>query len=202
MIVLVRQNSAVGDKLGYGRYAGQVRHVAGGEDKCRLLAMQIGELALKLEEGVTGPGYIARAAGAHTKPDCGLYHGADHLRVLAHSEVIVGAPDNDFATACRRVADGVRKTAGDALEVGKHAVAPFVSQTVQSAGEIRVIVHGWNRGGRAPIAFAAYRVGEKRLGPNCGDRLPIAQTARPCFRLAFSQLIKDERKAAVSAPIY
>ena len=38
-------------------------------------------------------------AGAH--PGRGLDHGADHLRVLAHAEVVVGAPDHDLTRALR-----------------------------------------------------------------------------------------------------
>jgi ubiquinone biosynthesis O-methyltransferase len=53
-------------------------------------------------------------------------HGADHLRVLAHAEIVVGAPDDDFARAFRRQApDGVREAAGDPLEIGEHPVAPL-----------------------------------------------------------------------------
>jgi hypothetical protein len=39
------------------------------------------------------------------------------------------------------MANGAWKAAGDTLEVGKHAVTPFVLQSAQRGGEIFVVVH-------------------------------------------------------------
>jgi hypothetical protein len=59
--------------------------------------MQVGKLALQLYERVIGPGDIARASRAGPHPGCGFDHGANDLRMLAHAEIIVGAPDHDVA---------------------------------------------------------------------------------------------------------
>src|SRR5712692_9241195 len=88
-----------------------------------------------------GPGDIACAAGTGTETNRGLHQGADHLWMLAHAEIIGRAPDDYFAPTCRRMAEGIRKAAGDALEVGEHPVAPFVPQPAQRGGEIRVVIH-------------------------------------------------------------
>jgi hypothetical protein len=42
-------------------------------------------------------GNVARAAGAHAHARRGFDHGADHLRMLAHSELVVREPDHNRA---------------------------------------------------------------------------------------------------------
>src|SRR6266850_4769487 len=63
MIKRVRQDEAVRDQLGNGCHAGLVRHVTRCEDERRLLAMKVGELALKLHERMIRAGNIARPTG-------------------------------------------------------------------------------------------------------------------------------------------
>ena len=93
--------------------------------------MQVGQFLLELHQRMMGAGDVAGAAGAGADAGRGLDHGADHLRVLAHAEIVVGAPDHDVALALRRVPDRVRKAARDALEVGENAVAPLVMQAAE-----------------------------------------------------------------------
>ena len=71
----------------------------------------------------------------------GVDHGADHLRVLAHAEIIVRAPDDDVFRPSRRMPHRVREAAGDALEVGKDAVAPFALEARHRADEKVIIIH-------------------------------------------------------------
>ena len=124
----VRQDQAIRHQLGERGNAGLVRHIAGGEDQRRFLAVQVGKLALELDHRVIVAGDVAGAAGAGAHPGRGLDHGADDLGMLAHAEIVVRAPDHDVLRPVRRMPDGVRKTAGDALEVGKDAVAPLAVQ--------------------------------------------------------------------------
>ena len=51
VIELAGKNHAIGNELRDRRYAGEVRYVAGSKDEHRLLAMQIGELELKPDQG-------------------------------------------------------------------------------------------------------------------------------------------------------
>ena len=74
-----------------------VRDVAGGEQQRRFLAVQVGELALEQHVVVVGAGDVARAAGAGAAAVERLVHGRDHLRMLAHAEIVVRAPDGDLA---------------------------------------------------------------------------------------------------------
>src|SRR4029077_18252131 len=94
------------------------------------------------DERVIGPGNVARAAGASAHTGRGFDHGADHLRVLAHAEVVVRAPDHDRARAVRRTPGRVGKTPGDALEIGKHAIAPLLLYAGKGGRKEMIIGHG------------------------------------------------------------
>src|SRR6202035_5791423 len=101
-------------------------------------------------QGVMGAGDVAGAAGAGADPGGGLYHGADHLRVLPHAEIVVGAPDHDAASPVRGMPGRVGKPAGDPLEVRENPVAPLVMQAVEGGAEELAVIHRktWNGSGR------------------------------------------------------
>ncbi len=101
VVELVRQDQAIRNQLGDGRNAGLVRDVARGEQQRGFLAVQIGQFLLQLHQRMMGAGDVAGAAGAGADARGGLDHGADHLRVLAHAEIVVGAPDHDIARPLR-----------------------------------------------------------------------------------------------------
>jgi hypothetical protein len=138
----VGQDQAIRQQPGDGGDSGLVGHVARGEDQRRLFGVQIGELTLELDQRMVGAGNIAGAPGAGARAGRGLDHGADHLGVLAHAEIIVGAPDHDVAGALRRVPDRMREPAGDALEIREHPVAALVPQSGDCGGEEPVMIHG------------------------------------------------------------
>ena len=142
VVVGVRQDQDVRNELGERRDAGLVRDIAGGEDQRGFLAVQVGEFGLELDQRVIGAGNVAGAAGAGAHAGGGLDHGADHLGVLAHAEIVVGAPDDDFARAFRGVPDRVREPAGDPLQFREHAIAPLVMQAVQGVIEEGLVIHG------------------------------------------------------------
>ena len=76
-----------------GRQRRLVGDIARGEQQRRFLAVQVGELGLELDVVVGGAGDVARAAGAGADLVDRLVHGVEHDRVLAHAEIVVGAPD-------------------------------------------------------------------------------------------------------------
>ena len=137
----IRQDQAIRHQLRHGGDAGLIGDIAGGEDQRRLLAVQVGELALKLDQRMVVAGDVAGAAGAGAHAGRGVDHGADHLRVLAHAEIIVRAPDDDVLRPVRGMPDRVREAAGNSLEVGKHPVAPLGMQPGQRISEIAIVVH-------------------------------------------------------------
>ncbi len=103
--------------------------------------MQIGQFLLELHQRMMRARDIAGAAGAGADAGRGLDHGAHHLRVLAHAEIIVGAPDHDVARAFRRMPHRMRETAGDAFEVGEDAVTPLVMQATKGGVEELAVIH-------------------------------------------------------------
>ncbi len=123
---------------------------------------------------------VAGAAGAGADPRGGLDHGADHFRVLAHAEIVVGAPDHDIARALRRVPDRMRETACDPFKVGKNAVAPLVMQAVEGGTEKFAVIHHKDlepepaglasRLFRAFPALLSMRIPTFRRPPGCHQR--------------------------------
>jgi hypothetical protein len=109
VIELVGQDQAVGQQPADGRDRRLVGDEAGGEDKCGLLPVQVGELELQLDQRVVGAGDVAGAAGAGAHAAGRLLHGLDDLGVLAHAEIVVGAPDGDFLGPAVGTPDGARE---------------------------------------------------------------------------------------------
>ena len=101
--------------------------------------MQLSDFALQLDERVIGPRNVAGAAGTSARAGRRFDHGADHLRVLAHAQVVIRAPDHDRARPLWRMPGRMRKSPRDALEIGKHTVAPFLLQA-RKRGEKEMII--------------------------------------------------------------
>ena len=142
----IGEDQAVGDQLGDGRDAGLVRNVARGEDEGRLLAVEIGEFRFEVHDGVAVAGDVAGAAGAGAEAPGGFHHGAGHVPVLAHAEIVVGAPDRDGPGPRGAVPDRIGKPAGQSLDIGEDAVAPLGLKTIEGRREKVLIIHhltGW-----------------------------------------------------------
>ena len=71
----------------------------------------------------------------------GLMHRRKHVRMLPHSEVIVGAPDGYVALSTGAVIRRSRKVAHMTLKIRKNTVAPFPAQAVELFTEIAFVVH-------------------------------------------------------------
>ena len=140
----VGQDQAVRNELTDGRNAGLVRDIARGEQQRCFLAVQVGQFLLQLHEGVMGARDVAGAAGPGADPGRGLDHRSHNLRMLSHPEIIVGAPDHDIARPVRRVPDRMGKPARDPLEVGEHAVTPFVMQAAEGGLKELTVIHRKN----------------------------------------------------------
>ena len=107
MVECIGQDQAIGKEPGDRRDTRMVGHVARCEDERRLLAMQVRELGLQLHQRPIGARDVARAARARTHRARGGAHCFDHLRVLAHAEIIVGAPHDDVPLAVRAFPQGM-----------------------------------------------------------------------------------------------
>ena len=124
--------------------AGEIGNPARGEDERRRLAVQVGELGLELHDRMMRAGNVARAAGAGAvrarRPDRGL----DHVRMAAHAEIVVRAPDGDLARPAllaRRAPHRHREAGGVALEIGEDAISLFRLQAGDRILEAPFVVH-------------------------------------------------------------
>jgi hypothetical protein len=58
-------------------------------------------------------------------------HGGEHLRVLTHAEIIVGAPHGDIVAAIVVAACGGGELAGVTFEIGEDAVTALRAQGIE-----------------------------------------------------------------------
>ena len=172
VVELVRQDGAAGHPRRQRADRGHVRDVARGEQQRRFLAMQVGQFALQQHVIVVGAGDVAGAAGAGAATVERFMHRRQHLRVLAHAEVIVRAPDGDLAGAARVVVLGTGKGARLALQVGEYAIASLAVKAFELPAEISFVVHDV-----LPLTVAAGSVPILRA---------VARSSNPCMLLVES----------------
>ena len=123
---------------------GEVRDPAGGEHERRGFPMQVGEFGFELHDRVMGAGDVAGAAGPGAVGARGLNRGFDDVAMAAHAQIVVRAPDRDFAWGvlfAGRAPERHRKAARVALEVGERAVTLFGLQAVDRVLESPLIIH-------------------------------------------------------------
>ena len=131
----VREDDAAGQQLLQCRQGGVVGDVGRGEQQRRFLAVQVGELALQLDVVVGGAGDVARATRSGAGHVERRVHGGDHGRVLAHAEIVVGAPHGDGPGPVRREVPRSRETAALAADVGEYPVAALRLQCQSMPGQ-------------------------------------------------------------------
>ncbi len=142
MVLRVGEDGAVREFPCERAEGGPVRHVTGGEEERCRLAVEVGEGAFEFHVVVVGAGDVARSARAGAAPVQRLVHRVEHLRVLAHAEIVVGAPHGDFLRAATfMVALGPRKRAAPTLEVREDAIIAGVPKSVEAVGEVLFVVH-------------------------------------------------------------
>ena len=88
-----------------------------------------------------GAGDISRPAGADAHAGRGRDHGVDHCGMLAHAEVVVGAPDHDIARTLRRMPDRMRELTCDALDIDEYAIASLIPEPGEPSVKKSFIVH-------------------------------------------------------------
>ena len=68
-------------------------------------------------------------------------HGRDHLRMLAHPEVVIRAPDGDVLRIAASEMLRFRKGAATPLQVGKDAIPPFPPHRIQRGLQMLLVIH-------------------------------------------------------------
>ena len=131
VVELVGEDHAAGEQLAERRQRRLVRHVARGEQQRGLLAVEARKLGLELDMIMGVAADVAGAARAGADFVQRLLHRLDDGRVLAHAEIIVGAPDGDRLGAVM-AGEAVRVGVGalGAQDIDEDAIAAFVVQPV------------------------------------------------------------------------
>ena len=151
----VGEDQAIGQKARDGRNRREIGNPARGEGERRLLAMQVGELGLELDDRIVRARDVAGSAGPGAMGARRADRGFDHLGVAAHAEIVVGAPDGHFARAillARGAPPRHREAARVALEIGEGAIAPLRPQARYRVLEAPLIVHRLSFSARRPLA--------------------------------------------------
>ena len=66
------------------------------EEQRSLLAVKVSKLTFQEYVVMARPGNVARPAGAGSDPIESLMHRCEDCRMLAHAQIIVGAPDGNL----------------------------------------------------------------------------------------------------------
>ena len=140
VVQFVGEDHAVGKQFADRRQRRLVRHVARGEQQRRLLAVELGQLGLELGVVMGVAADVAGSARSGANVVKRLLHRLDHDRVLAHSEIIVGAPDGDWLGAVAAEAARVGILAAGAQDIDEHAVAAFVVKALDRRLENAIVV--------------------------------------------------------------
>src|SRR5206468_9162590 len=83
---------------------------------------------------------VARTARSGADLLQGLLHRGDHVRMLAHAEIVVRTPDGDRLGSVAAEAARVRETALRAQDVDEHAVAALLVKALDRGFEDAVVV--------------------------------------------------------------
>src|SRR6185436_16072251 len=103
--------------------------------------MEVGKLAFQLHVIVSCAGDIARAARAGSRGVKRLVHGCQYHRVLAHAEVVVGAPHRDLTRAICSEMVCHRKGPAATLQIREHAVSTFLMKALKPLLEQSLKIH-------------------------------------------------------------
>ncbi|MNN28597.1 hypothetical protein D3C81_1421750 [compost metagenome] len=137
-----------------GRQRRLIGHIARGEQQGRFLLVPAGQLGFQIDRRTGGAGNVARTAGAGAHGvDLGL-HGVQHQGMLAHAQIVVGAPDHDVLFgAVLATAHRLRKLSAHALQIGEDAIAAFAADLLDRVLKGGLIVEQ----GASSFAYTAFR---------------------------------------------
>ncbi len=133
MIARIGKYLAPGKTRGERAEGSPVRHIARREECGRFLAVQIGQFPFQQHVVVVGAGNVARAAGPGAAFVQRVVHGGQCSRVLAHAEIVVGAPYGDLANFTIDMAGGPGERSALAFEIGEYPIVAAFAQPVEFA---------------------------------------------------------------------
>ena len=105
--------------------------------------MQPRQLTLQQHVIVRRTGDVACPARARADPVDRVFHGRAHLGVLAHAEIVVGAPHRDFVDVpVGGVAQRAWEVTDLTLQVSENTIVALVFEGVDALGKELLIIHG------------------------------------------------------------
>src|SRR5262245_47665647 len=104
--------------------------------------MEVGKLSFELHVIVGRARDIACYGGPGSLRVDRLVHGLQHRRMLAHAEIVVGAPHRNLARAVCRYMLGHRKEASAAPQIRENAISTFSMKGLELLLEQYVEIHG------------------------------------------------------------
>ena len=142
VVKFVGKDDAAGQQTRQRRQRRFVRDIARREQQSGFLAVQVGQFAFQIDMIVGVAADIARAARTGTDIVQRLFHRGDHLGMLPHGEIVVGAPDSDWLGAVMAM-ETARIRVGTAIaeDVDEHPIPAFFMKTVDRLRKDMLVVH-------------------------------------------------------------
>jgi hypothetical protein len=113
---------------------------------------------------------IARAARTGAATIQRFMHGAQHIRVLTHAEIIIRAPNSHFTAHALIMPSGARKLSTTPLEIGEDPVPAFTAKAIKLTLEKFFVIHVILSLPR--MIFQVLRLREGRFRPNLPKQGP------------------------------
>jgi hypothetical protein len=146
VVLLVGEDHETRDQALQGGERRLVGDIGRGEAERSLLAVQIGKLGLELDMIVGSAGDVAGAAGAGADGLDRLMHGFAHRRMLAHAEIVVGAPHRHVVAANLSEVIGGGIGSAAALQIGEDPVAALLMQGLKMQAKTILVIHAEDHG--------------------------------------------------------
>ena len=142
MVERVREDRAARHELAQRAECGKVGNPSRCEDQRCVLAVKVGELGFKLDMLSVGPGDIPRPSRSGSRQIDGTVHGRQYVRMLAHAEIVIAAPDSDAATlAIRTMPQGGWELPRYPLEFDEGPIPAIQLHLADKTFELGDIVH-------------------------------------------------------------
>ena len=188
----IGQDHAVRDACRQGAEGGPVGDIAGREDQRVFLAVQIGQFVFQQDMMMVGARNIARAPCPGAAFVDHPVHRFGYLGMLAHAEIIVGAPDRDLGGAVFHIAGSMGIGASLAFDLGEHPVTALFPDRIQFAAKKCFIIHAqtpssnffllfWFAQGPLPKTGIAKRDRAEKMFQCCQQRQTAKQSCTDGF---------------------
>src|SRR5215467_785726 len=131
VVLFIREDKTVREQTTDRAERRLIGHIPRAKGEPGFLAVQLGKLRLERYDRKAVAGDIQGSTGAGADSQRGLDHRIDNSWVASHTQIVVGAPDDNFAAPAVFVPSGIGWTVCVAFEISKNSVAFFISNSVE-----------------------------------------------------------------------